>query len=422
MFPEDWSEFFKGLTFTINGQPFLDAIGRIKYLEEKKVTTFKVGDKVRLKEKFYDEDDFKNDERYIREAIAKIKGQSWKIETFTSFESQQRACSSEKHCFYSIPVSLLELVERLPEKTDAKFKVGDIVRGIGKYYGITNGKMTKGKVVRVYGETAIDVVVLEHEEYVGDTEFFVQSKYFELVKKPVVEVKRKAKVGEYIKIVTRSMATESHYVVGDECKCLQVDDDGDIYATTRGTHPCNIGKNTSYIAKREYVVLENYVPKEKVVETVEKKIEPKIGMWAEVIQEHCGKPVGSIVQIVEVSEAGKVFYKCTTEEHPRGTFTTYTDRLKLLPNYKPLRKWSDTEIMEAKSIIAEGLFEISKTGYFHLVPIDDGGQVTLDFCGKIYFSNCCESDEWNIWIGRMVVMCKATGRKLPSWIRKDGTK
>ena len=77
------------------------------------------------------------------------------------------------------------------------------------------------------------------------------------------------------------------------------------------------------------------------------------------------------------------------------------DSCELLPNHKPLRKWTDAEIMEAKSIVADGLFEISKTGYFHLVPIDDGGQVTLDFCGKTYFSNCCESDEWNIWIGRM---------------------
>ena len=333
MFPEDFSEFFKGLTFTINGQPFSGEIGRItgKDSEEKKVEekgllkvgtkvivtrkgkeydgviccvdtdtvpyrvdfngyalwfnkdqtkhdgttfrvaeekpTFKKGDKVRLKDKFYDEDDFKNDERYIRESIAKIKGQTWTIEDITNYDNQKRACSSEKDCMWSIPLSLLELVE---------------------------------------------------------------------------------------------------------------------------------------------------TPKE---------IEPKVGMWAEIIKEHWGKPVGSIVKIASVRGDNSIYYECAKTEHSRGTFFAHERYYKLLPNYKPLRKWTDVEIMEAKSIVAEILYEGEQRiasiggGNFH-----DGDIVWAMVNGKIYKAKCCPTDEWNVWIGRMVATCKSAGRALPSWIRKDGTK
>ncbi len=69
-----------------------------------------------------------------------------------------------------------------------KFKVGDIIKGIGKNrYSYTNTDMTKGRVIKVYedvpaGERDIRIEVLEHtSKCVVGAKFDVKSKYFELV-------------------------------------------------------------------------------------------------------------------------------------------------------------------------------------------------------------------------------------------------
>ena len=74
----------------------------------------------------------------------------------------------------------------------------------------------------------------------------------------VREVKRPAKVGEWIKIV-RTEDCEGEYQIGDACQVVEKCGSG-CFAKTRGTHPCNRGPNTSYLTKREYVVLEGYDP------------------------------------------------------------------------------------------------------------------------------------------------------------------
>lgn len=338
MHPELRKEFLKSLTFTNNGNPFSGEIGKIKELEEKELlkvgtkvvvtdensgmeyggaversdgdsvfpylvvidnyhgtkkcpfyffedyTTnvpltfrvaeetpkFKKGDKVRLKYKFYDEADFKNDERHIRKAIAKIKGDVWTIHAICSadcnrYSKQWRVCG-ENDCEYTIPVSLLELVEE------------------------------------------------------------------------------------------------------------------------------------------------------------SKEIEPKVGMWAEITLYTGASPVGSIVKITAATKTGSGHYRINYTDADTTWWATIPTNAKLLPNHKPLRKWTDAEIMEAKSIVAECLYEVASGTSFVITPISDGEQILMAIRGKTYFSNCCESDEWNVWIGRMVAFSKATGRKLPSWIQKGGTK
>ena len=70
-------------------------------------------------------------------------------------------------------------------KEPHKFKVGDIVKGNSesdRCYNITNSNMTRGKVIRVTGDT-IMIEVLRHKTMankVGD-EYDVESKYFDLV-------------------------------------------------------------------------------------------------------------------------------------------------------------------------------------------------------------------------------------------------
>lgn len=74
--------------------------------------------------------------------------------------------------------------EEKQRETKHKFKIGDIVCGNGKgAYGYTNSNMTKGKVVDVNLYSGfIDVKILEHSSYKGDTIFHdLDYKHFDLV-------------------------------------------------------------------------------------------------------------------------------------------------------------------------------------------------------------------------------------------------
>jgi hypothetical protein len=235
--------------------------------------TFKVGDKVRLKEKFYDEADFKGDDKHQRKEIAKLKGRAWTVNSvdFNPVWKQMRV-SGDSKCPYTVPLSLLELVET-----------------------------------------------------------------------PVVEVKRRAKVEEYIKIVDAHPTRGQFYRHGD---ILQIQHFGCASGLAQFPKGCCIEDS-------EYVVLENYVPKE-----------------------------------------------------------------------TPLRKWTDAEIMEAKLIIAE-IYAVSayKMVCSHGWDKSENAYLcVVGYCGKTFEAKCCPTDEPNTYIGLMVALCKATRRKLPSWIRKDGTK
>ena len=64
----------------------------------------------------------------------------------------------------------------------SRFKVGDLVTGNElNGYGFTNALATC-KVVRIHDDMLMDVVILKHPTYNGDTEFIVASKKFKLVR------------------------------------------------------------------------------------------------------------------------------------------------------------------------------------------------------------------------------------------------
>jgi hypothetical protein len=246
----------------VNGESF-------RVAEEKH--TFKDGDKVRLKEKFYDEDDFKSDDKHQRKEIAKLKGRAWTINSvdFNSVWKQVRV-SGDSTCRYTVPVSLLELVE-----------------------------------------------------------------------KPVVEVKRKAKVGEYVKVIKEDSMWEAKIgIIGK--------------VVFSGFFGCVIivENKDYYVRFQNIVVLENYVPKE-----------------------------------------------------------------------KPLRKWTDAEIMEAKAIIGEFLTRNScYFSYKSYINKNRGDAICVYVGNEKGVAKCCATDDWNYYIGTMVALCKATGRELPKWIKKGETK
>ena len=63
-----------------------------------------------------------------------------------------------------------------------RFRVGDLVTGTEtNRYGFTNALATC-KVVRVLDDIFMEVVILKHPTYRGNTEFFVSSDKFKLVK------------------------------------------------------------------------------------------------------------------------------------------------------------------------------------------------------------------------------------------------
>jgi len=63
-----------------------------------------------------------------------------------------------------------------------RFKVGDLVTGNElNTYGFTNALATC-KVVRIRDDMLMEVAIIKHPTYNGDTEFIVTSKKFKLVR------------------------------------------------------------------------------------------------------------------------------------------------------------------------------------------------------------------------------------------------
>ena len=111
----------------------------------------------------------------------------------------------------------------------------------------------------------------------------------------------------------------------------------------------------------------------------------------------------SILELAELSKpkiTGVWFDECT--DYP--------------PKKPAMRKWTEAEITEAKAITCDLFFSIvgKNFGYKFL---DYYCRIHMN--GKEFTAKACNTDEPNINIGRMVALCKATGRPFPDWIRKE---
>lgn len=95
---------------------------------------------------------------------------------------------------------------------------------------------------------------------------------------------------------------------------------------------------------------------------------------------------------------------------------------KLLPDYKPMRKWTLEEIMYAKAFLGEFLTSRQlRLSYKNYENSRRGEEIVLTVGDKRGIARCCPTDDWNYYIGSMVAICKATGRPLPDWIKKGNT-
>jgi hypothetical protein len=140
--------------------------------------------------------------------------------------------------------------------------------------------------------------------------------------KPAVkEVSRKAKVGEWVKVLRTDSFTEDDCKAGDifktvKPKCEYSQSDGAYYDE-------DANNECKYISLGDYVVLEGYVPKDKP--TIKEVHRPaKVGEWirvvdADVVPTTYGKPDyknGTILKAISVSYSGTVRYKEDADDGP----------------------------------------------------------------------------------------------------------
>ena len=188
----------KGNFEIINNDEYEDVETDIKETLDdlKHAPTFKVGDKVRV---ITDNPIFgwgkirKGDEGIVEGVNGEI------IRIKFPAQSLWYGCEHE--------LELVEDEEKGTSQLEARFKVGDIVKGKSgaKNYRITNESMMRAEVIDVFEDRMI-IRVLEHEthpNFVGE-EFSVEMEYFELVEEAKIDVEL---VTRLIKSLTEEQKT-----------------------------------------------------------------------------------------------------------------------------------------------------------------------------------------------------------------------
>lgn len=244
-------------------------------------------------------------------------------------------------------------------------------------------------------------------------------------KSGVREVKRAAKVGEYIKALCDS----------DFGRFKK----GDILKATSDCHNCDVwrGKAVGYngtdyvIETGKYVVLEGYKPEQ----TSES---PKAKAWDTIrLTQDCGGTVavrGNSGKVVNVRE-DKAFVKLPphTESYhlpygiPHGSYEivssgkhVYTDseiaeaKKFVLDTIRDLAEKDETVILSHSSGDENdnGAFACYILGHDTLVDADED---TFRASVVRYNSMCSDNDEPNEWIGKAVALCKALHKPLPNY-------
>jgi hypothetical protein len=103
-------------------QPFAFLIEpEYEVVEEKPKAEIKLGDTVKLIDKFYEHEKFKGDKRPIRKQIASLKGKELEVKYISKTSDRVEVGGID----YYVPIELLEKAEQLP-------KPGDLFKVVGK--------------------------------------------------------------------------------------------------------------------------------------------------------------------------------------------------------------------------------------------------------------------------------------------------
>lgn len=321
--------------------------------EELKMSQFKPGDKVKLKEKFYLEPRFKEMDRTSRKYYANLKGKSLIASKLQTNSCGEYVCVGGDSVGW-LRSELLELVEKpKPQITGVWFD-----ECVGLSIGVAMEHISKGQLCKFDPKTG-----------------------------QIRPTPRAFTDGSIDKETVRSVV------------------DAII-------NPLFVGHANAAKPKPE----------------LPKPIEPKVGMWAVPVMDTNpltgGKRGCSISPYVQGREfrIGRMYVGSRTGNvwlsAGYGDPGIELAACKLLPNYKPVRKWTLDEIREAQAFIGEFFTRdrrrLSYKDYAHSIR---GEEILITVDGKRGVAKCCPTDDWNYYIGSMVALSKITGRRLPSWIR-----
>ena len=425
---------------------------------------FNVGDKIQLKKEFYKEKSFTehSNGRNYKKAVASLAGKI--IEVKRLFPLNEQYFEVEENESYRFNTDCFELVE--PAKVKAK--VGDKIRITRDQYGDKVG--TVSEVVCIKGAQ----IGYKSRKRKGETRYASGDAYEIVTESEVKEVKRIAKVGEWIKIVDANYDatnTVEDYVNGDIFKVI-----------TSGIGVRFIGKKekTNYALHFEYIVLEEYKPTPKLeVKEVTRRAE--IGEYIKIVKPFVtfdNYKKGDIFKVKEKYGQDSVrvfgtFDTCIFEheyvvlenykpedkpsELPKkepkkqiakvgdfieltvynfgdsvGTVAEVIEVNKANVKYKtarsmrgyyyarhdsykivepPKRKWTEEEIVKAKCFLAEELIKGTYKFTYGRNRIDCSNGI------ETATAKCSSKDEYNQYIGAVVAYCKVSSIKIPKFIR-----
>lgn len=256
----------------------------------------------------------------------------------------------------------------------------------------------------------------------------------------VKEVKRHARVGEYIKIVDEDCSFGDYH-------------NGDILKVVRNKHAGHFPgavevdvPDSAYINASEYVVLEGYKPEkaEPPAEPQEKRRKAKVGEIIRVLEDN-GGPVnsGTIWQVVTVRGDGSLSIK---NNENSGLWAVSRDNYVVIPSDK--HRYTDSQVAEAKRIVLDTIREYAEkdeqitvhrvddsTSEYEAVIIHHDTELTAveswswscdkpkkeyTFTSEYAVSKCGPNDEPNEWIGKCVAVCKLLGKSIPRFIMENG--
>lgn len=144
-------------------------------------TKYKPGDKARVKRNLPNKT---KGGTSVTLEMKRFRGRIVTISEIAGWEKDRYHIKEDEEDWFWTDEMLEDIKEEEKDNMN-KFKVGDIVKGIDEdRYGITNTKMTKGRVIKVRENGMFVVKIIEHEckEYIGDECHDLDPRYFVLAK------------------------------------------------------------------------------------------------------------------------------------------------------------------------------------------------------------------------------------------------
>lgn len=384
-------------------------------------TTFKIGDRVVLVK---DRDSARKGMKGT--VVTNISGGDYGVKFDEKFdEGHSLDGSCDMGYGYWIAPSEMELIP--------KFEVGQVYK-VGK---LTYQHQWENAIVKItdYGSSFMKIKALRGDcpvDFMKDSEYaraltlLTGKEIGEAIRKwdeehaekksGVREVKRHAKVGEYIKAIS----DDGHRVpIGDIVRVIDVDEDGWV-----GVSAIKYGCDRTVLRTEQYIVLEGYNPEQK-----QEHRKARVGDTIKVVSdgtECTAAHNGAIGKVVEVKE-DKVMAKFPSfMDECSAPYSVAHGTYEIITSGK--HSYTTEQIEKAKKLCGEIMAEAFDDGKTFNIRILDknydkkSGAVTCDiarFNGASRATGnakCSDHDEYNVWIGRCVALCKALHKPIPKFI------